>query len=118
MQKLKIIEKQVEPNFINSFNVSDPYDGINHRAHWEKLKNQNDYQTEVVDRLLEDQGFLCAYCEIDIYRRDGVGGIQDIGVEHFHPKSSFKDAIAWVTEWNNLLAVCLGSGPIDILTFG
>ena len=105
---MKRFEKQCEPEFIKNFKVENPYDGISHKAHWNKFKEQNGYQTEVVDRLLEDQGFLCAYCEIDIYRRDGFGGIQDIGVEHFHPKSSFKDAIAWVTEWSNLFAVCLG----------
>jgi uncharacterized protein (TIGR02646 family) len=106
--KLKRVDKQDEPEFIKSFNEKNVYDGVKHKEYWDKFKSEPDYQAEVVDRLLDDQGFLCAYCEIDIYRRDGVGGIQDIGVEHFHPKSSFKDNIAWVTKWSNLLAVCLG----------
>jgi uncharacterized protein (TIGR02646 family) len=105
---VKSISKQPEPAFVREFNENTPYDGINHNQHWGAFKDQDGYQSEVVDRLLADQGFLCAYCEIDIYRRDGVGGIQDIAVEHFHPKSSCEGSTAWVTQWSNLFAVCLG----------
>ncbi|MFG6205486.1 retron system putative HNH endonuclease [Pseudomonas retamae] len=105
---MKNIKKQDEPGFVAVFNDTNPYDGVSHRQHWDKFRSESEYQAEVVDRLLVDQHYLCAYCEIDIYRRDGVGGIQDIGVEHFHPKSSFANNIPWVTKWSNLFAVCLG----------
>ncbi|HEJ2384157.1 TPA: TIGR02646 family protein [Pseudomonas aeruginosa] len=105
---MKNVTKQGEPGFVTVFNQSNPYDGVSHRQHWDDFRAEPDYQVEVVDRLLVDQNYLCAYCEIDIFRRDGVGGIQDIGVEHFHPKSSFANGISWVTKWDNLFAVCLG----------
>ncbi|MDE1167184.1 MAG: TIGR02646 family protein [Pseudomonas sp.] len=105
---MKNVSKQAEPEFVTEFNLQNPYDGSSHKHHWNSFKGCEAYQSEVVDRLLLDQGFLCAYCEIDIYRRDGYGGIQDIGVEHFHPKSSFANQVPWVTKWSNLFAVCLG----------
>lgn len=105
---MKKVSKQDEPQFVAEFNRLNPYDGKSHKQHWDSFKAYAGYQEEVVDRLLVDQGCLCAYCEIDIYRRDGFGGVQDIGVEHFHPKSSFANNIPWVTKWDNLFAVCLG----------
>jgi len=105
---LKKVSKQVEPLFVTEFNQDNLYDGSSHKQYWDFFKSFGEYQSEVVDRLLSDQGHLCAYCEIDIYRREGFGGVQDIGVEHFHPKSSFARNIPWVTKWDNLFAVCLG----------
>ena len=99
---MKNIDKQCEPEFVKKFNLDYPYDGHNHRAHWQSFKDQAEYQEQVVNRLLADQGNLC------------VGGTQDIGVEHFHPKSSYKDSVPWVTEWRNLLVVCLGGSSISV----
>ncbi|EIL95713.1 hypothetical protein UU5_09896 [Rhodanobacter sp. 115] len=69
-------------------------------AHW---GGQMAY-TDCRDRVLTDQGGLCAYCEIDI------GGYDPLKcrIEHFHPKSDVNAAHNWALDWGNMLAVCSG----------
>ncbi|WP_442915644.1 retron system putative HNH endonuclease [Marinobacter sp. C2H3] len=54
-----------------------------------------------------DQGFLCAYCEIDLIEK-AANGDADFRVEHFHPKSDHKGPLNWNLEWQNLLGCCHG----------
>ncbi|WP_319498112.1 retron system putative HNH endonuclease [uncultured Cohaesibacter sp.] len=111
---MKRIDKQAVPNFLQEFADRHPYVVGKHREIWDELRNQGSYQAEIVDRLLDDQGHLCAYCENSIFRRNGAGGIQDIAIEHFHPKSSTQDNHPWALDWNNLFAVCLGGSNIHV----
>jgi len=53
----------------------------------------------------QDQGGLCAYCEIDIRDNNSLKS----RIEHFHPKSDTSDpALNWALDWANMLAVCAG----------
>lgn len=49
--------------------------------------------------LLEEQGYLCAYCMSRISSKN-------MKIEHFHPQSIFPSK---VLEYSNLLAVCKGN---------
>lgn len=112
---MKFIAKRPEPGCLTSFNHDNPYSVGSHNAQWGLLKALPEYQTQIVDPLLFDQGHLCAYCENSILRRDGIGGIQDIGIEHFHPKSSNEGGHPWVSRWSNLFAVCLGGSNANVV---
>lgn len=112
---MKRIDKEECPALLSEFIEEFPYVVGKHAVLWNKLRDHPLYQCEVVDRLLFDQGHLCAYCENSIYRATGEEGLQDIGVEHFHPKSSAQDDHHWVTDWANLFAVCLGGSNPYVL---
>jgi uncharacterized protein (TIGR02646 family) len=54
--------------------------------------------------LIQGQGGICAYCEIDIRDNDPL----KCRVEHFHPKSDNSSPHNWGLDWQNMLAVCAG----------
>ncbi|NOU01076.1 MAG: TIGR02646 family protein [Gallionella sp.] len=76
---------------------------------WDEMKNnphhggQNTYQ-DCRNELVNQQGGLCAYCEIDIRDNDPL----KCRVEHFHPKSDVDPQHNWALDWQNMLAVCNG----------
>ncbi len=51
--------------------------------------------------LIQDQGGLCAYCEIN--PRD-----QNQQIAHFHPKSDTGGSTNWALNWSNLWLACKG----------
>lgn len=104
---MKKINKTPGPNLLTKFADSNPDDS------WDTdFKNHNsgkDYQT-IRDQILNDQGGLCAYCEIEI--RNVPAHKQR--VEHFHAKSDKNNPnINWGLDWNNLLGVCIGGDDAD-----
>ena len=64
---------------------------------------------EVVQALLEMQHSKCCYCELHI-PESGTGK----QVEHFRPKSQFKDLRY---DWNNLLLACAGCNNAKLSRF-
>jgi uncharacterized protein (TIGR02646 family) len=68
----------------------------------------------VQQRLLSDQGGICAYCEIDLKGSDAHAHA-DLRVEHFHPKSDRSTPHNWHLDWQNLLAVCHGGSQRDVV---
>ncbi|WP_019935910.1 retron system putative HNH endonuclease [Oceanimonas smirnovii] len=72
---------------------------------------------QIQQQLREDQGGLCAYCEIDL-RPAASDGVADLRVEHFHPKSDNSTDHNWHLDWQNLLACCHGGSRPDVVEAG
>lgn len=71
-------------------------------ATWEQFRDTVDSCYDVVrNRLLDEQGGLCAYCE-----RAPVAGDQQVA--HFHPKSDRTSSTNWGLHWPNLWLACSG----------
>ena len=62
---------------------------------------------ELQQTIREQQGGLCAYCEIDLIPTRSSGA-PDSRIEHFHPKSDSKGAHNWHLDWSNLFGCCHG----------
>lgn len=76
----------------------------NNRASWDQFKNDDRQAYEVTCAMLEqDQGGLCAYCEIAIAKPQAT-----LQVEHLVAKSFRDQAINWGLHWPNMIAVCSG----------
>ena len=82
---------------------------------WQKCKSNTARRDEIQDYLRRDQGGICAYCEIDLLKRDAQGEESDFQVEHFHPKSDKSTAHNWALDWNNMLACCLGGKSKNVV---
>lgn len=83
----------------------------NSNATWEQMRNdgiQNGREVyqKTSSTLFENQGSLCAYCELKIVPTNAR-------VEHFHPKSD-ANGINWNLVWDNLMGVCCG-GTVSFL---
>lgn len=64
-----------------------------------------DQKREILDRLLAEQGHLCAYCSQRIHGAKRAAGGSHGSVEHWQARSSGADPF----EWTHLLAVCTAS---------
>ncbi len=73
---MKHIVKQPEPDAFNEWKSSDR---MAHRPNWNRVPG--DVKRGVHSALMEEQGFLCCYCEA------WVAG-ESSHVEHFRPRSS------------------------------
>lgn len=100
---MKTVLKGGEPATLTNYRVAVPLGG------WEEMKinphfgGQAAYQ-DCRSQLVNQQGGLCAYCEIDIRDNDPL----KCRVEHFHPKSDLPPPHNWALDWQNMLAVCNG----------
>ncbi len=90
-----------EPEVLASFRATHVH------GTWGEFRNQPGSEA-VFDRLAVAQGFICAYCEIEI-RRPIYGQ-----VEHFEPKSKSTPTRNLHLEFENLFACCEGgTWPFD-----
>lgn len=99
---MKNIIKGDEPLLLKGFREGKP------NFSWDKCKSNTQRRNQIQDALRNDQGSICAYCEIDLKKRDVDTEDSDFQVEHFHPKSDNQDEHNWALDWNNMLACCLG----------
>ncbi len=101
--RVKRVLKGAAPANLQVFQQATP------QATWEELRNdpyhggQTTY-TDIRAQAHQDQGGLCAYCEIDIRENDSLKS----RIEHFHPKSDKSSGVNWALDWGNMLAVCAG----------
>lgn len=106
---MKNIVKGSEPVKLMTYRENSP------QGTWDNCKNNKNRRIAIQKKLLEDQGGLCAYCEIDL--KVAVDGDEaDFRVEHFHPKSDTDTSHNWHLDWGNLFACCHGgsrSGIVD-----
>lgn len=75
---------------------------------------------EIKQALLEDQHYICAYCEIDIkfadQEVDAPNTIDDFRVEHYIPKSSTgENSHNYHLDWWNMLGVCHGASQAKVV---
>ncbi|MFG0411102.1 retron system putative HNH endonuclease [Pseudomonas sp. FYR_11] len=83
------------------------YRAGNLRSTWDQMRGDATGRTAyeaIRFRLVNGQGGLCGYCEIDIRDNDSL----KCRVEHFHPKSDTATAHNWALDWQNMIAVCMG----------
>jgi len=110
---MKTVLKGAEPATLTAYRIAVPNGG------WEEMKNNPDYDGQATyhncrSELLDQQGGLCAYCEIDIRDNNPL----KCRVEHFHPKSDVTHIHNWALDWQNMLAVCNGGSYEHIATGG
>ena len=98
---MKKVNKSLPPKELTAFSQ------VNSQASWANFRDHNSgnsYQ-QTREKLLVDQGGLCAYCEKEVDKLPAH--LQRI--EHFHPKSDSSDPSKnWHLDWHNMLAVCTG----------
>lgn len=105
---MKNIVKGTEPAELARYAADNPGNT------WEQFTRQSVRRSAVQQRLLSDQGGLCAYCEIDL-KGAYEHALADLRVEHFHPKSDRSRAHNWHLDWQNLLAVCHGGSQRNVV---
>lgn len=93
--------KGTPPNSLKEYCFSNPH------ASWDNFKNEcQEGYIEVQNKLQQDQGNLCCYCEINT-KQGGGEAINDFRVEHFHPKSiANQSENNWALDWHNMLGCC------------
>lgn len=104
---MKHISKGPEPKVLQQYKARNPNNT------WQQFRRDNNRLKPVQDQIKEDQGHLCAYCEIDLLGQ--TQSLQaDFRVEHFHPKSDSSTSHNWALDWNNLLGCCHGGTRRDV----
>ena len=93
---MRYIEKHAEPKSLAEYKkqVNAYYDGCN--------------KADIRRRLLEDQGYLCAYCMRRISDESSVdGGVPPMKIEHWLPESQCSELQK--LDFRNMLGVCMGN---------
>lgn len=102
---MKHITKNKEPLFLQKYKTGEDtsYDGYN-----DKIPNSDPIQRPVRDSLLDEQGYLCAYCMRRIsLKRDLKLNKPKIEIEHYRSQKRFPDLDL---DYKNMLGVCNGNG--------
>ena len=89
---MKRITKRTEPREFTDWKSTDK---MARRPNWNRLRAP--LKTVIHESLLNEQGFICCYCESRIVLNDGH-------VEHFRPKEEYGDL---QLEYGNLHCSCL-----------
>lgn len=98
---MKRVQRGLEPIQLATYRAT------NRTATWEQMRANAQGRTayEVTRaQLIDEQGGLCAFCEIDIRDNDSL----KCRIEHFHPKSDTSTMHNWALDWHNMLGVCMG----------
>lgn len=100
---MKRVAKGAEPAALQAYRQAQP------QASWEAMRDDAlqggaAAYADIRCQTHQDQGGLCAYCEIDIRQNDPLKS----RIEHFHPKSDRGAGVNWALAWDNMLAVCAG----------
>lgn len=95
---MKGINKQTEPE---SFTLWKSQANEDWQPSYDKL--QNPEKSDVRTSLVEEQGYLCAYCCCQIENDTSIV------IEHFHPQTSSKGINSLDIDYDNLFACCDGT---------
>ena len=106
---MKKIVKGVEPPELINYRQQNP------TGTWERFRRNKSRYVAVKNQLINDQGALCAYCEIDLKQTSQATEKDDFRVEHFHPKSDNTSGHNWHLDWNNLLGCCHGGSERGVV---
>ncbi|MEI7587687.1 hypothetical protein [Runella sp.] len=95
---MKYVEKGIEPDSLRALRNTEgaSYSGP-----------QEDWQ----EALLEEQGWICAYClgRISLERSKSKGVAPKMQIEHYLPREKHPEK---ALQWRNMLGVCLGNHGI------
>lgn len=96
---MKKINKSLPPDSFTEFAQANP------TATWNDFRDDNSGQSykDLRQKILLEQGGLCAYCEKKL-----SDNIMQQRIEHFHNKSDITTNHNWALDWDNVLLVCLG----------
>jgi uncharacterized protein (TIGR02646 family) len=96
-QFVKHVDKSIiEPEDLKDYRISNP------ASTWEQFKSEKrDCYKALRMQLREDQGGLCAYCELSL-------DAENEQIAHFHPKSDTTSLRNWALAWDNLWLACKG----------
>lgn len=99
---MKRVLKSPEPPCLQRYRSAKPSDT------WEGMRNDSEHFGQAVydciaELTLNDQGGLCAYCEIDISRQ-----LNTLRIDHFVARALSDEQRNWGLEWSNMLACCKG----------
>lgn len=93
---MRYIEKHAEPKSLTQYKKQPNayYDGCN--------------KADIRRQLLEDQGYLCAYCMRRIQDENSItGGLSKMKIEHWLPESQCSEEEK--LDFRNMLGVCMGN---------
>lgn len=99
--RLKRVVRTAEPDELKAYREANPMFG------WDEMRQDAEGRAvyDVIrPRLIEGQGAICAFCEIEIISLDPT----HCRVEHFHPKSDRATPHNWALDWQNMIAICMG----------
>lgn len=98
---MKCIVRGPEPEGLLKFRQRHP------DRTWKQFKKFDKGRLRELQKAIrQQQGGLCAYCEID-FMPPRSKGAPDARIEHFHPKSDNKGH-NWNLDWSNLFGCCHG----------
>ncbi len=104
---MKTINKTPGPNGLTQFAEANPNGRWD--ADFKNYNGGNDYQV-IRNQIIDDQGGLCAYCEVRIINLPP----HKQRIEHFHSKSDLTDPDTnWALDWKNIIGVCIGGDDSD-----
>lgn len=104
----RVFKRDEEPYYLKRYREKYPEET------WDRFhRYDRRAYSQIKKCLLEDQHYLCAYCEIDIKfaenEPEGPTYIDDFRVEHFYPKSLTQDGKHnYHLDWWNMIGVCHG----------
>lgn len=102
------IQKNAEPSGLTRLRENTVTAGLSPESAYKKLKNP--LKTKVRDRLVNEQGGLCAYCMCKIPRIDVGPQITPIIIEHMKARNLPSGLNAEQgLDYNNLVATCNGN---------
>jgi uncharacterized protein (TIGR02646 family) len=83
------------------------------KEYWEKFRKSGVIRADLEKQLIEEQGFICCYCQIGLEGNSHKYEHSTIVFEHIFPKSIYP---ARIFDYDNLLLSCDGgkSSGIDI----
>jgi uncharacterized protein (TIGR02646 family) len=105
---MKKVNKGAEPHKL------ERYRGLSPSGTWKNCTRKANRKIEIQQFIKNDQGGICAYCEINLKAAD-ENGKTDFRVEHFHPKSDDSTEHNWHLDWQNLLGCCHGGSESGVV---
>lgn len=107
---MKYIEKQTPPSseldyffaWVKSKKVE--FSTLSGGEQWGKLNKKQNHKNNVQNVILEEQGYICAYCNRRIHKGDPFNDEQ-LKIEHIEPKSIYSDK---TFDYYNMVGACHG----------
>lgn len=99
----RIRKRKTPPKALSDYIADNPESSDAHT--WDAFRNNCPSGLKAIQQALyEDQGGLCAYCELELIPKF------DFRVSHFHPKRAKGEegSRAWELRWDNMHGVCNG----------
>jgi uncharacterized protein (TIGR02646 family) len=107
---MKHIEKQTpEPTELNNFllwvqSKETDFQTLTGEQRWAKFHKKQNHKNKLQDVILEEQGYICAYCNRRIHK--GLPETDEqLRIEHIEPKSTYPDK---TFDYYNLVGACYG----------